>query len=73
MRVRLTPQNYFRRNLMAKPKKEKTPAPPPIVRLRGPHGMVVYPLMVQQPDGSWEVSEPEAVKRLLQTNPNKLK
>ena len=58
---------------MTKPKQEKKPAPPPMMRLKGPHGMVIYPLMVQQPDGSWEISEPEAVKRLLQADPNKLK
>jgi hypothetical protein len=58
---------------MAKPKKEKNPAPPPLIRLRGPNGIAIYPLMTQQPDGSWEIANPEELKKLLQIDLTGLK
>jgi hypothetical protein len=51
---------------MAKLKKDKKPVSPPMLRMEGPSGMVIYPKMKQQPDGSWEIACPEKVKGLLQ-------
>jgi hypothetical protein len=64
---------YLRRNPMAEPTKERKSDSPPLIRLRSPQGIAIYPRMVRQPDGSWEIKNPEELKKLLQINLKDLK
>jgi len=45
------------------PKKQE--AQPPTLRLVGPSGIVIYPKLIKDLNGEWQVKDPEAIDRLL--------
>jgi hypothetical protein len=38
---------------------------PPLIRLKGPQGQILYPQLEKVPDGNCQISESEKVKSLL--------
>jgi hypothetical protein len=47
---------------------------PPLIRLEGPEGQVLFPRLEKGPDGNWQVSEPEKIRSMIgldETGPGK--
>ena len=52
--------------------KQLTTARPPLLRMEGPKGLVVYPAMKKMTNGSWEIANPEGLKKILKMDPSGL-
>ena len=49
--------------------RDKKPEKPPLVRMVGENGIVVYPKMKPDGKGDWEMSDPKAIAEMLGTPP----